>query len=258
MPLQLALDLNRCGATSVGNARCNPSARYPQVDNSIFVTDVRKAELARVLAERAVADAGGAAPPIVHAPCAAEPPEGRHDTVGAVAIDAGGSTAAATSTGGMAGKWPGRVGDSPLVGCGSFADDLCGGAVSTTGTGELIARFMLAREVAGEAAGEAAAAPGSAGGGSDDEDARAAAAIAGALRRMAARGLDGPGVAGAGHGVILVTPRGGVGVGHSSERMSWAAVTGWAGGGAPETVSAGVLRRGGGGDGDYVKVHPTA
>jgi beta-aspartyl-peptidase (threonine type) len=64
------------------------------------------------------------------------------DTVGAVALDSDGNLAAATSTGGLCGKIPGRVGDSPLVGCGLYADLL--GAVSLTGDGESIIRTTLA------------------------------------------------------------------------------------------------------------------
>lgn len=67
------------------------------------------------------------------------------DTVGAVAIDAAGHAAAATSTGGTPGKWPGRVGDSPIPGSGAWADDR-GGAVSCTGHGEAILRAGLAFE----------------------------------------------------------------------------------------------------------------
>ncbi len=66
------------------------------------------------------------------------------DTVGAVALDASGSLAAATSTGGLTGKRAGRVGDSPLPGCGFWADNEWG-AVSTTGLGETIVRSLLAR-----------------------------------------------------------------------------------------------------------------
>jgi len=65
-------------------------------------------------------------------------------TVGAVAFDAGGHIAAGTSTGGTLFKPVGRVGDSPLPGCGYFADDALGG-VSTTGHGESIIRIQLAR-----------------------------------------------------------------------------------------------------------------
>jgi L-asparaginase / beta-aspartyl-peptidase len=63
------------------------------------------------------------------------PPGG--GTVGAVALDRNGTTAAATSTGGTPGKLPGRVGDSALIGCGTYADSSLGG-VSCTGDGEAI------------------------------------------------------------------------------------------------------------------------
>ena len=65
-------------------------------------------------------------------------------TVGAVALDRRGLIAAATSTGGMAGKLPGRVGDSALIGCGTYAESTSGG-VSCTGDGEAIIRVVLAR-----------------------------------------------------------------------------------------------------------------
>lgn len=65
-------------------------------------------------------------------------------TVGAVALDRLGTIAAATSTGGMAGKLPGRVGDSALIGCGTYAESTLGG-VSCTGDGEAIIRVTLAR-----------------------------------------------------------------------------------------------------------------
>ena len=65
-------------------------------------------------------------------------------TVGAVALDVHGTIAAATSTGGLAGKLPGRIGDTPLIGCGTYADSALGG-VSCTGDGEAIIRVVLAR-----------------------------------------------------------------------------------------------------------------
>lgn len=68
-------------------------------------------------------------------------------TVGAVALDRAGHLAAATSTGGMTNKRPGRVGDAPLIGCGTFADDAsC--AVSATGHGEYYIRRVLAHDIA--------------------------------------------------------------------------------------------------------------
>jgi beta-aspartyl-peptidase (threonine type) len=72
-------------------------------------------------------------------------------TVGAVATDARGHVAAATSTGGIAHMLPGRVGDSPLIGAGTYADDHAG-AVSMTGTGETIIRAGLARVIAADLA----------------------------------------------------------------------------------------------------------
>jgi beta-aspartyl-peptidase (threonine type) len=78
-------------------------------------------------------------------------------TVGAVAIDAAGHVAAATSTGGISGKRPGRVGDSPLPGCGTWADD-AGGAASATGDGEAIIRVTLTRLLVDRMVGGASAA----------------------------------------------------------------------------------------------------
>jgi L-asparaginase / beta-aspartyl-peptidase len=65
-------------------------------------------------------------------------------TVGAVAIDGGGNLFAATSTGGTCCKLPGRVGDSPLIGCGCYADHEAGG-VSCTGSGEAIMKVVMAK-----------------------------------------------------------------------------------------------------------------
>jgi isoaspartyl peptidase/L-asparaginase-like protein (Ntn-hydrolase superfamily) len=71
---------------------------------------------------------------------------GSSGTVGAVALDADGRLAAATSTGGRSGQLPGRVGDSPLIGAGTWADDAtC--AVSGTGAGEAFIRAAFAHTV---------------------------------------------------------------------------------------------------------------
>jgi beta-aspartyl-peptidase (threonine type) len=73
--------------------------------------------------------------------------ERHHGTVGAVARDIAGNLAAATSTGGYTGKLPGRVGDSPLIGAGTYAENgAC--AVSGTGLGEAFIRAVLAYDVA--------------------------------------------------------------------------------------------------------------
>jgi beta-aspartyl-peptidase (threonine type) len=68
----------------------------------------------------------------------------RHGTVGAAAVDARGDFAAATSTGGVSGKMPGRIGDSAIMGAGVFADGH--GCGSATGTGEAIIKMGLCRE----------------------------------------------------------------------------------------------------------------
>src|SRR4029077_14754872 len=70
----------------------------------------------------------------------------RHGTVGAVALDRNGNLAAATSTGGTTNKRPGRVGDTPVIGAGTYADDAtC--AVSATGDGEYFIRATAARDM---------------------------------------------------------------------------------------------------------------
>ncbi|HTX18965.1 MAG TPA: isoaspartyl peptidase/L-asparaginase [Bacteroidota bacterium] len=69
-----------------------------------------------------------------------------HDTVGAVALDRSGLIVSGTSTGGTPNKYPGRVGDSPLIGCGTYADSSVGGA-SCTGWGEAIIKVVLAKTV---------------------------------------------------------------------------------------------------------------
>ena len=73
------------------------------------------------------------------------PPAFRHGTVGAVALDAQGHLAAATSTGGMTNKRWGRVGDSPIIGAGTYADGQC--AVSATGWGEFYIRTVAAHSI---------------------------------------------------------------------------------------------------------------
>jgi beta-aspartyl-peptidase (threonine type) len=69
--------------------------------------------------------------------------ESKHGTVGCVAYDSKGKLAVATSTGGIHNKLPGRVGDSPLIGCGTYTDDY--GAASCTGNGEAIIRLVLGK-----------------------------------------------------------------------------------------------------------------
>lgn len=110
------------------------------VDPSYFYTSERWAqlELARA-AGRLDLDHDGAAR-------AASPADDKFGTVGAVARDARGDLAAATSTGGMTNKQWGRVGDSPIIGAGTFADNATA-AVSGTGMGEAFMRSCAAYEV---------------------------------------------------------------------------------------------------------------
>lgn len=67
---------------------------------------------------------------------------GKNDTVGAVALDENGNVAAGVSTGGIHGKLPGRVGDTPIAGAGGYADNMFGAACAT-GVGEGIMRSLL-------------------------------------------------------------------------------------------------------------------
>jgi L-asparaginase / beta-aspartyl-peptidase len=116
-----------------------------------FVTDRERRALNRRTAPPAespggVTSAGGVGSPGGDGSAGEEPVESAGGTVGAVARDARGRLAAATSTGGVAGQRLGRVGDSPLVGAGTWADDDTV-AVSCTGHGESIIRAALAHEV---------------------------------------------------------------------------------------------------------------
>lgn len=114
------------------------------VRNDYFVTEGRQAQLAAIHAR------GENAPPLNTAALPASlpdvPPEEMTGTVGAVAVDERGRLCAATSTGGMAGKRYGRVGDSPLIGAGTWADTRC--AVSATGHGEFFIRASVAHDIA--------------------------------------------------------------------------------------------------------------
>ncbi|MBU4569344.1 MAG: isoaspartyl peptidase/L-asparaginase, partial [Alphaproteobacteria bacterium] len=98
------------------------------VDNTYFDTDWRRQALERVLEDRARTAAD------------------RHGTVGAVAIDTNGNLAAATTTGGMTAKAAGRVGDTPLIGAATYAENgVC--AVSATGHGEYFIRVGVAKTI---------------------------------------------------------------------------------------------------------------
>jgi L-asparaginase / beta-aspartyl-peptidase len=111
------------------------------VDNEYFITPDRRQQLEALKLRQAQPQAdSSASTPLLPLD---EPPLG---TVGAVARDSGGRLAAATSTGGIAGKRCGRVGDSPVIGAGTYADNqTC--AVSTTGHGEWFLRTVQAYDI---------------------------------------------------------------------------------------------------------------
>jgi beta-aspartyl-peptidase (threonine type) len=124
-----------------------------------------------------------------------------HDTVGAVALDRDGNSAAATSTGGTLNKAPGRLGDSSLIGCGCYADNESA-AASLTGWGEPIMKLVLAKWAADRV-------------------------LAGnlpewvsqeAMNYLKAR-VNGHG------GIILLDAKGHVGISHNTPRMAWAMKT---------------------------------
>ena len=111
------------------------------VEPFFFSTDARRQQLYRVRdTGRVVTDHEGAAmtPPLDE--------DRKFGTVGAVALDRHGHLAAATSTGGMTNKRVGRIGDSPLIGAGTYADDATA-AVSCTGSGEMFMRVVAAYDV---------------------------------------------------------------------------------------------------------------
>jgi beta-aspartyl-peptidase (threonine type) len=121
-----------------------------------------------------------------------------HDTVGAVALDRDGNIAAATSTGGTLNKAPGRLGDSSLIGCGCYADNLSA-AASTTGWGEPIMKLVLAKWTADRIA-------------------------AGNLPEWSAQeAMNYLKQRVNGHGGIIVLNRAGhIGIAHNTPRMAWA------------------------------------
>ncbi|MCK4460974.1 MAG: isoaspartyl peptidase/L-asparaginase, partial [candidate division Zixibacteria bacterium] len=110
------------------------------VDNKYFYTEQRWEQLQRAKAKAKETGKGNVKGDMMLSE------DDKHGTVGAVALDKQGHLAAATSSGGMTNKRYGRVGDSALVGAGTFADDLC--AVSTTGHGEFFMRGVVAYNIA--------------------------------------------------------------------------------------------------------------
>jgi len=159
------------------------------IDNAELVLD-RERERLRSAQEKAKAG-------LPDTTFAGDDPLASHDTVGAVALDSEGRIAAATSTGGTLNKAPGRVGDSSLIGCGCYADNLSA-AVSLTGWGEPIMKLVLGKWATDRV--QSGMAP---------EEA-AQAAIAYLARRLQ------------GHaGMILLSPDGRWGIAHNTPQMAW-------------------------------------
>jgi beta-aspartyl-peptidase (threonine type) len=124
-------------------------------------------------------------------------PPHSHDTVGAVALDAAGNLAAATSTGGTLNKTPGRVGDSSVIGCGGYADNRSA-AASLTGWGEPIMKLVLGKWAVDRVP-------------QLGPEQSAQDAIAYLHTRLQGHG-----------GIILLGPDGRYGIAHNTPRMAWA------------------------------------
>lgn len=124
---------------------------------------------------------------------------GSPGTVGAVAIDAYGNVAAATSTGGITGKMPGRIGDSPILGGGTYADN-ASGCLSATGHGETIMRYNVASRILAL---------------TEYFGLSAQEATIKVLEEMTKRFNQTA-------GVISIDPKGNLGIYFTSKRMSWA------------------------------------
>jgi beta-aspartyl-peptidase (threonine type) len=169
---------------------CGPGAElfarecgFPEHRNELLVTPRQRARWVELdaLARRHGADATR---------------QGKIGTVGAVAVDGKGHVAACTSTGGTPYKRPGRVGDAPIIGAGTYADD-AEAAASSTGLGEAILKVTMARAACGFVR--------------DGKSPRAAASAAVGLLRERAHG-DG--------GIIVAGPDGRLGWAYNTPRMA--------------------------------------
>jgi beta-aspartyl-peptidase (threonine type) len=176
----------------------------PLIDNSELVLDRERQRLAEAKAR----DAAGLADLTFSGLEDDKGPEtalaralDSHDTVGAVALDTQGNLAAATSTGGTLNKTPGRVGDSSLIGCGCYADNLSA-AVSLTGWGEPIMKLVLGKWATDRVA--AGSAP----------EIAARDAISYLYNRLGGHG-----------GIILLGPDGRFGLAHNTPAMAWGLAT---------------------------------
>ncbi|MBI1772908.1 MAG: isoaspartyl peptidase/L-asparaginase [Burkholderiales bacterium] len=118
-------------------------------DQSYFYTEERHAQLQRASQESGVLLDHDAASLLTTTEPAPLDPDKKFGTVGAVALDVHGNLAAATSTGGMTNKLPGRVGDTPMLGAGCYADNQTA-ALSATGTGEAFMRSLALHDIAAQ------------------------------------------------------------------------------------------------------------
>ncbi|HET9109656.1 MAG TPA: isoaspartyl peptidase/L-asparaginase [Ktedonobacterales bacterium] len=125
-------------ATEAGLPLCDPEELVTAAQRERWKRGYREGDAVNVGPANGGLDVGAVAAENVHAD------DTKHGTVGAVALDAQGRVAAGASTGGIAAKHPGRVGDTPLAGCGFAAERGLGG-VSCTGQGEDFIRMTLAR-----------------------------------------------------------------------------------------------------------------
>ena len=188
------------------------------IDNAELVLDRERDRLAQAQARQAagLADQSFSGPEVLHShtlrddksPETASPQHESsssqlqsHDTVGAVALDVAGNLAAATSTGGTLNKTPGRVGDSSLIGCGCYADNLSA-AVSLTGWGEPIMKLVLGKWATDRVG--AGVAP----------EFAAREAISYLYKRLGGHG-----------GIILLGPDGRFGLAHNPPAMAWGIAT---------------------------------
>ncbi len=185
-------------AAEVGVSLCDPAELVVERERLLW-TERRKTE-----AEGRMNGAVG------RAVFRAAEPHPSHDTVGAVALDAGGNLAVGNSTGGTFYKHPGRVGDTPIIGCGLYADNTMG-AAACTGWGEQIMKTVLAKTAVDQIAllGSAADA--------------ANVAIAYFRHRVGGQG-----------GVICISPEGQIGFSHSTPYLAHA----YRGEGMPGVVAA--------------------
>ncbi len=189
----------------------------PLIDNSELVLDRERRRLAHAQSRQAAGLADETfsgelhrddkSPETAAAPLDPESPQPpcpalhSHDTVGAVALDGCGNLAAGTSTGGTLNKTPGRVGDSSLIGCGCYADNLSA-AVSLTGWGEPIMKLVLGKWATDRVASGTA------------PEFASREAITYLYNRLGGHG-----------GIILLGPDGRFGMAHNTPAMAWGLAT---------------------------------